>query len=214
MKSKKNVYIIGAGALGRELESWISCAVGAKDFTLAGFLHSGSSDIDQYPTDLNIVGDWKTFPFKSTDEVLLGVSDPGWKKEIYNSLKDRVAIRTYVHPDVLVGKYSKIEEGAVILPRCSISCNVKIGKCATINLSSQVGHDCTIGDFSSLMANVIMGGWCTMGDDCFVGSGTTVIPKVKIGNNVVIGAGSVVLCKIKDDLHAFGNPAVSYKKEL
>ena len=214
MSGEKKLYIVGAGALGRELESWISHASAAKDFSLAGFLHSGPSDIDQYPTDLRIAGDWNDFPFGSNDEVLIGVSDPEWKKKVYDALKPRVAIRTYIHPDVLIGKYSEIGEGSVILPHCTISCNVKIGRCATLNLAAQIGHDGVVGDFSSLMANVIIGGWSTIGESVFIGSGTTVIPKVKIGDRVVIGAGSVVLCKIRDEFHAFGNPAVPFKKEF
>lgn len=214
MASEKKLYIIGAGALGRELESWISCSPRSENFRLAGFLHSGKSEIDQYPTDLKIVGDWNDFVFSSTDEVLIGVADPAWKKRIYDTLKDRVAIHTYIHPDVLVGKYTSIGEGSVILPRCSISCNVNVGRCVTINFASQLGHDCSVGDFASIMVNVIFSGWCGLGESSFVGSGTTVIPKIKVGSNVMIGAGSVVVCKIKDGFHAFGNPAVPIEKKF
>ena len=88
-----------------------------------------------------------------------------------------------------------------------ITTNVHLGKCTTLNIGTQIGHDSIIGNFSSLMPCVDLGGHVTIGNKVLIGTKATVIPKVKIEDNSIIGAGSVVIKKVKRKTTVFGNPA-------
>ena len=106
----KNLYIISAGALGRELENWLDSSIESvfPEYQLKGFLHVGPNDLDQYPCDHKVIGDWQTFDFAPGDAVLLGTADSKWKRMCVEKLHGRVLFPTYVHPTVAFCKYFHI----------------------------------------------------------------------------------------------------------
>ncbi len=206
---KRRLFIIGAGGMGRELESILD-AIPRKDtdWELAGYLHSGPDTLSAYPSDYTIVGDWNTFDFQSRDLVLMGTSDAVWKKKIAEALKERVEFLTFVHPGVSIGKFARIGKGCVIYPGAFISTNVRIGDFCTVNAGTFIGHDVQIGNFSSLMAHVDLGGWSQLGENVFMGTQSVLTPKKKIADNAQIAAGTVVMRHVKANTTMFGNPAV------
>lgn len=205
----KKLYIIGAGAFGRELESWLDSSIESvfPEYQLQGFLHSGPNDLDQYPCDHQVVGDWQDFSFGPDDAVLLGIADAKWKRRIVEKLHGTVLFPTFIHPSVSIGKHTHIGEGTIILLNSIVSCNVSIGNFVTINVGCHFGHDCTIGDFASIMTYVDSAGWTSLGEDSFIGTHATIIPHTHVGKEALIGAGSVVVRKVPEGWHVFGNPA-------
>jgi UDP-3-O-[3-hydroxymyristoyl] glucosamine N-acyltransferase len=69
-----------------------------------------------------------------------------------------------------------------------------------------VGHDVTIGDYSSIMANNNIAGHCKIGARCFLSSSVTLIPRRKLCEGAYIGAGSVVIQHVRETRTVFGNP--------
>ena len=208
--TKKNIYIIGAGNLAREIESWLEEEIEDNpDFKLKGFLYNikDNNPLEGYPSDFKILGNWDTFSFGKDDYCLIGIADPAWRERIYNTLKDKVKFYTFISKKAITGKFNSIGEGSVILPNCILTTNIRTGKCVFLNIGTQIGHDCVIGDFSSLMPHVNLGGNCNLGKKVFAGTGAVILPNRSIGDEASVGAGSVVIRNIKEKTSVFGNPA-------
>jgi sugar O-acyltransferase (sialic acid O-acetyltransferase NeuD family) len=204
----QNIYIIGAGDLGREIEAWFDLYSEDKDkFRIAGYIDDNPNALDGFPSDYKIVGNISDFEFDKNDWIILAITNPSTKEIIYRKLLNKANFYTFIPKNVIIGKYVKIEEGSIILPNTIISTNVKIGKCVIINIGTQIGHDVIIDDFCSLMANVDLGGGVKLGKKVYIGSNATIIPKICIVDDVKIGAGSIVIKKIQQSQTVFGNPA-------
>jgi sugar O-acyltransferase (sialic acid O-acetyltransferase NeuD family) len=210
MSEKKDLFIIGASNFGREMESWLELVPAAKrDWKIRGFLHyfEGRSPLAGYPTDLEIVGDWRDYPLTKKDYCIIAVADCNWKERIYNQLKEKTSFLTFIAPGVSKGKFNTIGEGSIVCPGSIITTNVTLGNCVILNIGTQIGHDCTIGDFSSIMPSVDLGGNVSVGNKVFIGTNATILPNMTIGDGATVGAGSVVLKKVGEGTTVFGNPA-------
>lgn len=204
----KNIYIVGAGDFGREMESHIENHPDfKKKFQIKGYLDYNKDSLINKPSDYIIIGTHLEINFNEDDYVLIAISNSIIRKQIAESLITRVKFFTYVAPNVEISKYTKLGEGSIICSNCFISTNTTIGSFVIINAGSNVGHDCIINSYSSLMANVDIGGSVILGERVFLGTKATIIPKIKISDDIVIGAGSVVIKSLTKAGTYFGNPA-------
>ncbi|MEH2948237.1 acetyltransferase [Sporofaciens sp. JLR.KK001] len=79
-----------------------------------------------------------------------------------------------------------------------VNADASIERCAIINTSAVIEHECQVGAFTHISVNVTLCGQVTVGDHSFIGAGSTVIQGIEIGSNVTIGAGSLILRDVKD----------------
>jgi len=206
--NKHDLYIVGAGDFGRELECLLEMIPETdRDFKLIGFINDDLDALDNKQSDYQILGSIRDFPFKGGDKVLLAIADPSARETIYHLLKDRVGFASYIHPNVTRFKFTEIGEGAIIVSNCVISTGAKLGRFVILNQGTQIGHDCILGDFCSVMSGVNLGGDCVVGNRVFMGLSATLIPKMKVGDEAKIGSGSVVIRNVKPQMTVFGNPA-------
>lgn len=205
---RRKLYLVGAGGLGREVEFWINLIpISERDYEICGYIDDNPRALIDKPSDYKVLGDIYNFKFKVGDLALLCINSSLIKEKVFNKLKDRVDIFTFISPLASVSKFSKIGKGSIITPNCLITTNVTIGECVLVNLGSQIGHDSIIGNFSSLMTNVDIGGNCQIGDHVFFGSNSTLIPEKKVNSNIRIGAGSIIINNLYKTGTYFGNPA-------
>jgi sugar O-acyltransferase (sialic acid O-acetyltransferase NeuD family) len=207
-QNRKKLYIIGAGGFGRELELWMRLIPETlRDFKVEGFIDDNPNALDGFKSDYKIVGTIDDHFFETTDYVVISIAEPGIKENIFNRLKNRVGLYTFIAPSAIVGDRENIGPGSVICPNAIVSTNTKLGKCVTVNCGTQLGHDSQIGDFASFMANVMVGGATQIGSKGYFGSQSTLVPGKKVCDNVKISAGSVVIRNISKPGVYFGNPA-------
>lgn len=204
--NNKEIVIIGAGGMAREILSWMTQT--ETNLNVAGFLDDNLQALDNYKAELPILGKLDFNLIQPKQSIIMAIMDCKLKEKIFKDCLDQsISIATYKHPTTLIGSRTSVGKGLVMFPNSLISSDATIGDFVFINNGSQIGHDVTIGHFSSIMANVDIGGGAQIGNNVFIGSGAIILPGVKIPDNTVIGAGSVVIRTIKQNGSYFGNPA-------
>jgi len=139
-------------------------------------------------------------PFSEFDykkyEILIGVSNPLDRKKIVSKFPLDTKYITYIHPSAnILDKRTRIGVGSFIGMSSIITTNVILGKHSILNRGNQIGHDCRIGNYFSMMPGAIVSGNVTIGDNVYMGTNSVIIEKKTITSNVTIGT---LGCVIKD----------------
>ena len=130
-------------------------------------------------------------------KVFIAISDIKIRKKLSKKLFAK-NFDSLISSQSLLLDNTKIGNGTIISPFCTIGSNTNIGKHVLINLYSYIEHDCDVGNFVTISPGVKCNGNVIIEDDVFIGSGaiigngTSAKPLV-IGKGSIIGAGAVVL---------------------
>lgn len=201
----ERTLIVGAGALGRELASWLrrwSTSTRVEFLDDAGARGASADEL----LDRGIVGAIAAEYIGVDEKVLLAIADPAGRASVAEQLGAAPLSRNYVDPTAVVG-HAEIGPGSLLLPFTLLSDRARIGRCAILNTYSSIGHDCVVGDFCTLASYVCIAGRVTVGNRVAFGMGANVLPDVTIGDDAVIGAGAVVVKNVQAGQTVFGNPA-------
>ncbi|QVL50122.1 MAG: acetyltransferase [Thiocapsa sp.] len=204
----KNLILVGAGGLGRELLQW------AKDINaqsprwhIKGFLADDPKALEGIACSHDVLGgvwDWQP---ESNEVFTCAIGDPADKARVVASLVSRGArLVCVVHPTAIIGEHNQVGAGLIMYPGARITANVRIGDYVTL-LSSAIGHDAEVGDFTTVSSHCTITGGVRLGRRVFVGSQATIIPDVQVGDDAHIGAGSVVVSNVAAGMRVMGNPA-------
>jgi len=207
----KKIYILGAGAMAREVFS-IYKDLGKSDM-IFGFIEEncrrkGVKIYGKPIYDSSIIGDL------AIDETLLicAIGSPKRKRWV-NELENRgFNFDTVIHPTASIGLSVNIGTGCIICQNVVLTCDIEIGKHTIVNVGSTISHDCRIGNFVTISPGVNIGGRVIIEEECFIGIGAKIKNDVKIGKGCFIGAGAVVVDDIPKNTLAIGVPAKPIKK--
>ncbi len=203
-----DLIIVGASGLGREIADWIEdINEVTPTWNLLGYLDDNLDALNGYPSDYKVIGKISEWEPKPNQWFVCGLAFPDVKRHCVELLKSKGAhFATIIHPTAIISKFSEIGEGTVITQRSGLNTNTKVGKFVTL-LESRMGHDSSIGDFSTLSGDCNINGHVSIGEDVYVSCGVSIAPSKKIGDGVKIGIGSIVISNVKPGVTVFGNPA-------
>lgn len=88
-----------------------------------------------------------------------------------------------------------------------MTCQIKIGDFAQLNLGTTIGHDCIIGDFFTTAPSVNISGICNIGKKVYFGTSAAIRQNLKVCDNVNIGMGAMVVKDITEPGTYVGIPA-------
>lgn len=192
--SDKSIYIYGSSGHGKVVGDI------ARDNNYKHILYIDDGD-NEYPS-------FEDIKSNTTIEVALGIGDNATRKIIFNKLiKFGFKVVSLIHSSAIILSNVKIQNGTIIMPNVVVSSCSQVGKCAILNTSSIIEHDCLIGDFSHISINASLAGGVEIGENTFIGMGSNIINKVKIASGNTIGAGSVVIKNTKINQTLVGVPA-------
>lgn len=204
----KDIIIVGASGLGREIADWIEdINEVSPTWNILGFLDDNLEALKGYPSDYKVLGKISDWNPKPDQWFVCGLAFPEVKRHCVGLLQAKGAkFATIIHPTALISKFAEIGEGTVITQRSGLNTNTKVGKFVTL-LESRMGHDSSIGDFSTLSGDCNINGHVSIGQDVYVSCGVSIAPSKKIGDGAKIGIGSIVISNVKPGVTVFGNPA-------
>lgn len=205
--TRKELFIYGAGGLGREILSLVK--------TLSGWSVAGFID-DRVPAGTKVNGlevlggkDY-LLTYNHETHLILALGDPRIKSEVAKSLENSAIIYpTLVHRAAVLqdNQLIKIGEGSIITAGCVLTTNIRIGKHVLINLNSTIGHDVHIGNYCSVMPGVNIAGEVIIGDCVLIGSGANILNRMVISEKSRVGMGAVVTKPVAPGATVVGVPA-------
>lgn len=190
----KDIVIIGAGGIGREV-AWIIEEINEVNPTwnIVGFV---DDNIEMHNKELNgykVLGGLDVLDkLESKPEVIVAIANCKVKKDIVAKLNNKFDFATIIYPTVRISKYIEIGQGTIIYPGVILTVNTKIGNHVVISGNCGIGHDTVIGDFSSVLWGSCFSGFDIVGQECFVGVGTKVAQGVSIANGRRISTGGII----------------------
>lgn len=211
----KNIVIIGAGGVGREV-SLIIQQINELEQTwnLLGFIDDNTDNWGKVINGYSVIGGIDSLEFLSNDTyIVIAIANYKVKKNIVNKINNKFKFATIVHPKVWIHYYMTVGEGTIIYEGAILTANIEIGNHVIISPKCGVGHDSIIKDYVSLLWNVNVSGNDLIEEGVMMGSGSTVIQGKKIGKGSIIGAGAVVVNDIESFSTAVGVPAKVIKSD-
>lgn len=204
----KDIIIVGASGFGREMVRYIEDINAVKPtWNLKGFIDDNLQALDDYPCDYKVLGTIKDWNPSENEEFVCALAFPDVKQKIVELLKDKGAkFATLIHPTAMLHSHCYVGEGTVITPYCVVSANAYVGNYVSL-LGSNVAHDASVDDFSTLSGKCALNGHVKVGKNVYMGCGVFVAPSKKIGDHATVGIGSVVISNVKAGTTVFGNPA-------
>ena len=205
----KNVIIVGAGGLAREIYAYaVHCIDAGEKWQIKGFIDDNLNALDTYKYPVSVISTINDYVPQKDDIFILGVGIPSIKKLLVEKILKKGGIfASLIHPTAVIGFNVEIGEGVVIFPNTVISADVKIGDYVYINSSCTLDHDSSVGEYSTLCCGCDLTGHVKVGNLVFLSSHVTTVPNTQIGDNTFVGINSFVVGKIKPNIKILGNPA-------
>lgn len=195
----KDIVIIGAGGIGREV-AWIIEEINEVNPTwnILGFVDENSEIWGKELNGYKVLGGLDILDkLESKPEVIVAIANCGVKKDIVAKLNNKFNFATIIYPTVKISKYIEIGQGTIIYPGVILTVNTSIGNHVIISGNCGIGHDTVIDDYSSVLWGSNFSGFNTVREECFIGVGTKVIQGINIGRGRKVDAGTVVIENIK-----------------
>jgi sugar O-acyltransferase (sialic acid O-acetyltransferase NeuD family) len=201
----RQIAIIGAGGLGREVLSLIRAL---PEWECIGFFDDGKPK-GSYVGGLPILGHLSDIAPSSQISLVIAVGSPDVKQRILQQLPTGLLFPSLVHPRALIQDPSSVVlgPGVVIGAGSVLTTAIRIGAHTLVNLNCTIGHDVSVGVGCSLMPGAHVAGSVVIEDYVLVGSGANILNGLSIGTAARIGAGAVVTKAVLANNTMVGIPA-------
>ena len=148
----KNIVIIGAGGLAREVQHVIEkINFKKKQWNLIGFIDENPQNKGKLLNDDVVIGNFDDLPAEIIDQKLYYICAIGntkvKKRLVQKANEKKLEPAILVDPDIYISKSVFIGEGSVIYGNTNLTANIQIGNHVIINPGCTIGHDVVIEDF-------------------------------------------------------------------
>ncbi len=208
-----DLIILGAGGFGREaslLVEEINSSSPSKDkWNLLGFIDEDRAKWGLVLRGYPVLGGFATLKDLPKEvRVISAAGNPVVKQRLVEkAFEQERQFATLVHPGIYLADDIVVGEGVIINKETVLTTNIALGDHVSINPGCGIGHDASIGAYSTLMWRVNISGAAVIEESCMLGTGTVVLQGKRVGRGTVIGAGAVVTRDLPAGSTAVGIPA-------
>ena len=153
----KNIVIIGAGDLGKELVWLIEDINKVKPtYLILGFLDDDLSKNTYSFCGYRVLGGTdklEELNARTPFSAVLAIRDGCVRKKIVEVHPDYDSWETIIHPSAVIASTSKIGKGSIFFPQVTVSVDSYLGSFGLFYTHSTICNDCWIGNYVSIMAN-------------------------------------------------------------
>ena len=180
----KNIVIIGAGDLGKEVV-WLIEDINKKEptYLILGFLDDDKSKKDKEFYGYRILGGTELLTSLSEKiplSAIIAIQDGSVRRKIAEAHPEFSNWESIIHPTAVVASSSAIGCGSIFFPHTTVSVDTHIGKFGLFYINSTVCNDCVIGDFVSVMSGALISERANISAGCLVAAGKIIAPHKKV----------------------------------
>lgn len=187
----KNIVIIGAGDLGKEVV-WLIEDINKRqpEYLILGFL---DDDVQKYKNTfdgyqvLGKVEELEKLSERMPLSAVIAIQNGSVRRRIVEDHPGFTDWETITHPSAVIASTSTLGKGTVVFPQVTVSVDSNLGNFGLYYIHSTVCNDCKIGNYVSVMSGASISEHVEIGDECFLAAGCTVYPHTKLGRKVEIG---------------------------
>ena len=192
----KNIVIIGAGDLGKEVV-WLIEDINKQNpsYLILGFLDDDESKIGGEFYGYKVLGtvsQLEDISRRTPLAAVVAIQDGSVRKRIVEDHREFQSWESIVHPTAVIASTSPVGRGSIVFPQVTVSVDTKLGEFGLYYIHSTICNDCIVGDFVSVMSGASVSERAEVGDESFLAAGSTVYPHKKLGKRVKVGVEATV----------------------
>lgn len=196
LKNMKNIVIVGAGELGKEVV-WLIEDINKNipTYLILGFLDDDYAKLGKEFFGYKVLGgiDMLNRLKKNTPlGAVIAIREGSIRKRIVEEQQEFVAWESIVHPTAIIASTSIIGEGSIIFPQVTVSVDSKLGKFGIYCMNSIIGNDCRLGDYVSILPGAYISEHSVIEDECILGARSCVYPHTTVGSGYEVALGAIV----------------------
>ena len=176
----KNIVIIGAGDLGKELVWLIEDINKVKPtYVILGFLDDDNTKHGSTFYGYKVLG--STELLKELNEkvricAVIAIRDGEARRRIVEMHPEFDGWESIIHPTAVIASSSHIGRGCIFFPQVTVSVDTQMGNFGFYYIHAVVCNDCVIGDYVSVMIGGLVSEHVTIADNVTVEPNETIQP--------------------------------------
>lgn len=205
----KELVIIGAGGMGREIHYTATHSIGyGTEFIVKGFIDDDMHALSGFQDYPSIIGTIQNYKIQKNDVFVCSMGDVTDRERAWKHIKEAGGhFLTLIHQNAIIKTNAKIGEGTIVDAFAIVSCDAEIGEDCLVQQAAIIGHDVKIGKHCRIDCQSFFVGGVIVGDRCTIHTAAVLNHHVEVGDDATVGACSFVIRKVKPKSTVCGNPA-------
>jgi len=204
------LYIVGAGGFGREV-AWLASDIWGNNIVIRFVVDHPdylTGAVNGIPVEL-----LSSLRSGKDSSYVVAIGEPSLRSKLASKMRDAgFQAQTLIHPGTHMSERVELEEGVLIAAGNILTTDIKLARHVHVNLACTIGHDVTIGEFSTLSPGVHVSGHVRIGKGVFIGTGANIIngsasQPLVIGDGAIVAAGACVTRDVEPGSMVAGVPA-------